>query len=205
MYTINFIGLGLVLLGYLLGSISSAMIVAKIMHLPDPRIEGSGNPGATNILRLGGKKAAIWTLLGDVLKGVIPVMLARYLHASDLVLILAALAAFLGHLFPLYFAFKGGKGVATFLGVIFALSWIVGLIAIGIWLVIAIISRYSSLASIGMIIIIPFAAYFITAKIFILPLIFMSIIMLFKHRENIMRLVRGTESRIGAKKPNENA
>jgi hypothetical protein len=116
----------LILGGYLFGSISAAIVVCKLMGLPDPRTEGSRNPGTTNVLRLGGKKAAILTLAGDMLKGLLPVLIARALHAGPEVQAVTALAAFLGHLYPVFFGFQGGKGVATALGVFFGLHWQTG-------------------------------------------------------------------------------
>src|SRR5688572_29088203 len=133
---------------YLLGSVSSAIVIARVMGLQDPREVGSGNPGATNVLRYGGKLAAILTLVGDVLKGVLAVLIARYFTDDPLILATTALAAFLGHLFPLFHGFKGGKGVATALGVWLALNPWVGLLLVGAWLLTAIITRYSSLSAV---------------------------------------------------------
>ncbi len=124
----------LVIIAYLLGSISSAIIVARLLGLPDPRSQGSGNPGATNMMRLGGKGAAVVTLLGDMLKGVLPVLLARALGGSELALAGAAAAAFLGHLYPVFFGFQGGKGVATLFGTLLGLNWLVGVMVLGTWL-----------------------------------------------------------------------
>ncbi|HIE55576.1 MAG TPA: glycerol-3-phosphate 1-O-acyltransferase PlsY, partial [Chromatiaceae bacterium] len=127
----------LVIASYLLGSIASAILVARIMGLPDPRTQGSRNPGATNMLRTGGKKAAAITLLGDTLKGLLPMLAAHALDVSPLVLALTGLAAFLGHLYPLFFGFQGGKGVATALGVQFGLHWLIGLSVALIWFAVA--------------------------------------------------------------------
>src|SRR3989344_5965457 len=132
---------------YLLGSVSSAVVIARVMGLRDPRDVGSGNPGATNILRYGGKVAAILTLAGDILKGVIAVLIARALTTDDVVIVLTGFAAFLGHLFPVFFGFRGGKGVATALGVWLALNLWVGLALIGTWIAMAFLFRYSSLAA----------------------------------------------------------
>ena len=134
----------LIIIAYLIGSLSSAIIVCKLMGLPDPRGEGSGNPGATNVLRFGGKKAAAITLLGDTLKGLLPVLLAKYLDITILGIALVGLAAFLGHLYPIFFEFKGGKGVATMLGVLFGFSWWIGLATAGTWLFVAKILKISS-------------------------------------------------------------
>ena len=133
--------------GYLFGSISAAIIVCRLMGLPDPRTEGSRNPGATNVARLGGKKAAALTLAGDMLKGLLPVLAAHALQAGPLVLALTALAAFLGHLYPVFFGFQGGKGVATALGVTFGLHWMIGLLTAATWLATALLFRYSSLSA----------------------------------------------------------
>ena len=133
--------------GYLFGSISTAIIVCKLMGLPDPRTQGSRNPGATNVARLGGKKAAALTLAGDMLKGLLPVTIAHALGSDATILAGTALAAFLGHLYPVFFGFQGGKGVATALGVIYGLYWPVGLLTSAVWLIMAVLFRYSSLAA----------------------------------------------------------
>lgn len=197
MQTKYIIDIALIIFSYLMGSISSAIVVSKLMRLPDPRMEGSGNPGATNVLRLGGKKAAIITLLGDILKGVIPVLIARAVGLTDIALALVACAAFVGHLFPIFFGFKGGKGVATAFGAVVALSWPVGFGSLAVWLIIAFAFRYSSLASICAAISMPILGYFLANKAYTIPLIIMSIIVLWKHRANILRIVQGTESKIG--------
>ena len=132
--------------GYLLGSVSSAVLVSKLMGLPDPRQSGSGNPGATNVLRLGNKSAAALTLLGDVLKGVLPVLIAKYLDADTTGIALAGLGAFLGHLFPVFFGFAGGKGVATSLGIFLALNPLIAGSQVALWALMALVFRYSSLA-----------------------------------------------------------
>ena len=137
----------LIALAYLLGSVSTAIIVCKLMGLPDPRTEGSGNPGATNVLRVGGKKAAAITLFGDTLKGLLPVLIARAFTSDPLILGLVGLAAFLGHLYPVFFGFKGGKGVATMLGVLFGYSWWVGLATAATWLIVAKVFKVSSLSA----------------------------------------------------------
>ena len=168
------------------------------MGLPDPRGEGSGNPGATNVLRMAGKGPAALTLAGDVLKGVGPVLLASGLSRSPTVVALAALAAFLGHLWPLYFRFRGGKGMATALGAIAALAWPVAGVMCAIWLAVAAATRYSSLASMTAAVAAPIAALWIAphpANPGVLAVI--AVLLLWRHRANIQRLVRGTESRIG--------
>lgn len=192
------------ILGYLFGSISSAVIVSKIFRLGDPREVGSGNPGATNVLRSGNKFAAALTLLGDVLKGVLPVVLAQYAGASNGVIAMVSIAAFMGHLFPIFFGFKGGKGVATAIGVFAALSWILLLVFIVTWLLVAAISRYSSLASLLATMVTGLASFAVFNQQQELQLIggvFWIVAFTFqRHRENIERLRDGTESKIGQKK-----
>jgi len=186
------------LLAYLIGSISSAVVVARLMGLPDPRTTGSKNPGATNILRIGGKKAAALTLLGDVLKGVIPVLLAKMLGGGPTLVALAAMGAFLGHLFPLYTGFRGGKGVATGFGTYLALSPLVALIMVGIWLIVAKTSRYSSLGGLSAAAAAPILiAIFLKSPALIVYAVVSSALLFWRHRENIRRLLNGTESRIG--------
>ena len=188
------------LLAYLIGSISSAVVVAKAMGLPDPRTTGSKNPGATNILRLGGKKAAALTLLGDVLKGVIPVLLAKMLGGGATLVALAAMGAFLGHLFPLYTGFKGGKGVATGFGTYIALSPLVALVMVGVWIIVAKTSRYSSLGGLSAAAAAPIlVAIFLKSPPIVIYALISSALLFWRHRENIRRLLDGTESRIGDK------
>ncbi len=191
--------LTLLVAAYLLGSLASAIIVCKLMGMGDPRLDGSGNPGATNVLRLHGKKAGILALLGDLLKGVIPVLLARYIGASDTVIALSGLAAFIGHLFPVFFGFKGGKGVATLLGVLIALHWLLGLMFALTWITVAKLSRYSSLAGITSAIVTPVFAYLLLPNLaYTLCTAIMSALLLWRHRTNISKLLAGTESQIGA-------
>lgn len=185
-----------IVIAYLFGSLSSAIIICKLMGLPDPRTQGSGNPGTTNVLRIGGKWAAILTLLGDALKGVIPVILAKLFHVEGIYLALVALAAFLGHLYPVFFKFQGGKGVATFLGTMFALSIPVGIAFVITWLIIAVLFRYSSLAAIIASIITPLYAFIFHHYDYIIPIIAMDLLIIWKHRSNIKRLRFGTESKI---------
>jgi len=195
------IDITLIIAGYLMGSFSSAIVVCKILGLPDPRSGGSGNPGATNVLRLGGKKAAIITLLGDVLKGLIPVLVAVALQVDDLVLALVAAGAFLGHLFPIFFGFKGGKGVATAVGVLFGISWQVGLAALATWIVMALISRYSSLSAIVASVLSPLYMHLLTGSRELVAMnILLALVLLWRHAGNIRRLLDGTESKIGQKK-----
>ena len=189
-----------IILAYLFGSINCAIIFCKLAKLPDPRGEGSGNPGATNVLRFGGKKLAAIILLGDVLKGVIPVILARFFFVHGMGLSIVALAAVLGHMYPIFFRFQGGKGVATILGAIIALSWFVGLMVIFTWLIVAIIFRFSSLASMVSVILIPLYLAFWSNSQYVLPMILLAVIILYRHRGNIKRLLKGEEPKIGKKK-----
>ncbi len=183
--------------GYLLGSISTAIIVCKLMGLPDPRTEGSRNPGATNVARLGGKKAAALTLIGDMLKGLIPVLIAHALHASPTVLAATALAAFLGHLYPVFFGFQGGKGVATALGVIYGLYWPVGLFTTGIWLAMAAVFRYSSLAALTAILLTPLGFLWLKPDMpIIIAMLIITVILYWRHRSNIANLLNGKEGKI---------
>ena len=189
------------LIAYLFGSISSAIIICKIMRLPDPRTQGSRNPGATNVLRIGGKKAAAITLLGDVLKGVIPVLAAKWYGIDANGLALVTLAAFLGHLFPIYFRFEGGKGVATLLGCLLALAWPIGVAWMATWFIVALCFRYSSLASLVASMLAPLYAWLFTHNIvYVDTLLLMSLILIYRHRSNISNLFAGKESKIGQKK-----
>lgn len=187
------------LIAYLFGSISSAIIVCKIMRLPDPRTQGSKNPGATNVLRIGGKVPAIITLAGDVLKGVIPVLVAKWIGLSSLGLALVTFAAFFGHLFPIFFRFQGGKGVATLFGCMFALNLEIGL-AMGVtWLIVAFLFRYSSLASLITAILAPFYTWYFTNWDCTIAVCCMSILLILRHHSNIKKLIAGKESKIGKK------
>jgi len=189
--------------GYLFGSISSAVIVSKLFRLEDPREVGSGNPGATNVLRSGNKFAAALTLLGDVLKGVIPVVVASYVEVSSGVLAMVAIAAFMGHLYPVFFGFKGGKGVATAIGVFAALSWKLVLIFALTWALVAGIFRYSSLASLvasAVTGVTSFAVFNQEHQLQLIGAMFWIVAFTFqRHRENIERLKNGTEGKIGQK------
>ena len=185
-------------IAYLLGSISSAIVIARLFGLKDPREVGSGNPGATNILRYGGKKAAILTLLGDVLKGVAPVLIAHTLGVDSVILALTMLAAFLGHVFPVFHGFKGGKGVATAFGALTAMNGWVGLALVGSWLVMAITTRYSSLSAITVSVLAPvFVWWFVREPALILATGIMALLLLWRHRSNIQKLLAGTETKIG--------
>ncbi|MEW6332436.1 MAG: glycerol-3-phosphate 1-O-acyltransferase PlsY [Pseudomonadota bacterium] len=186
------------LLAYLLGSVSSAVVIARVMGLRDPRDVGSGNPGATNILRYGGKAAAILTLAGDILKGVVAVLIARALTADDLIIALTGFAAFLGHLFPVFFGFRGGKGVATALGVWFALSPPVGLALLITWVLMAVLFRYSSLAALTASVAAPlYVAWLKPGMPYLVTMVVMSAILIVRHASNIRKLFAGTETKIG--------
>jgi glycerol-3-phosphate acyltransferase PlsY len=188
--------------GYLAGSIPFAVLVSRILALPDPRTYGSKNIGATNVLRSGHRIAALLTLVGDAGKGWAAVLVARALGATDELLAIVAAAAFLGHVFPLWLRFRGGKGVATAAGVLIALDWRVGLCVLVVWLTVAVVSRYSSLAAITAALAAPVAAWFFLGAGPILAAISaMSVVLIARHRANIVKLARGEESRIGEKKP----
>ena len=177
---------------YLLGSISSAILVCRLFGYPDPRTQGSSNPGATNVLRIAGKPAAAMTLLGDVLKGALPVLLAYGLGMSPFAAALVGFCAFLGHLFPLFFQFRGGKGVATAFGLLFPLHWITGLVAGGVWLGVFGITRISSVASLSAFIAAPVSLWFSLPAAF-WPITALTAIMFLRHRANIVKLISGEE------------
>jgi len=188
----------IILAGYLLGSLSSAIIVCKLMRLPDPRTLGSNNPGATNVLRFGGKKAAAIVLFGDILKGVIAVLAARMLGVDSMVVAAAGFAAFVGHLYPVFFQFKGGKGVATAFGVFATLNWMVGIALVATWLVIAKVFRISSLAALITAMLAPVYIWWITAdQDWIIMGVVVSVLLTWRHRSNIQNLLGGTEDSIG--------
>ena len=191
------IGIVLAVLGYLCGSLASAVIVCRVMKLPDPRKEGSGNPGATNVLRMGGRKAAALTLAGDVLKGAIPVLFAHLLSDSPAVVAGTAVAAVVGHMYPVFFKFKGGKGVATTFGAVGAAVFPVALLMGAVWVVIAMATRYASLASMAAAVVAPlFAVVFIREPAFTVALVIIAALLVYRHRANIQRLRDGTESEI---------
>jgi len=180
---------------YLLGSISSAIIVCRVMGLPDPRAEGSGNPGATNVMRIGGKKAAAITLLGDMLKGLVPVLLAQLMEVEPLILSGVVLAAFLGHLYPIFFGFAGGKGVATSFGVLLGANWMVGLAVLISWITIYKLFKISSLSALVAASLAPVYVYLIMgmqAMVYVAGLI--AVILIWRHKANIQRLLVGEEN-----------
>ncbi len=186
--------IALVVFAYLLGSVSAAIITCKLMGLPDPRSEGSHNPGATNVLRIGGKKAAAITLIGDMFKGLIPVIIARTAGADDPLLAAVALAAFLGHLYPVFFSFHGGKGVATAMGVLLGLAWPVALAVLATWLLTAKLFKVSSLSALIASLLAPFYMWSLeNSPAFFSMTIALSILLIWRHRSNILRLVSGKE------------
>lgn len=199
-----------IILAYLVGSLSFAVIVSRVMGLKDPRTFGSKNPGATNVLRSGSKAAAIVTLLLDAMKGLLPVLavkaFGRPYGLDDGTVALVGLAAFLGHLWPVFFRFQGGKGVATFIGVVFGIHPVLGLATGATWLIIAFFFRYSSLASLISAVFAP--AYYLLGDgiqwysdtAIATALFAMAMLLAYRHRENINRLLQGKESKLGAKK-----
>ena len=192
------IDLILIVIAYLLGSISSAIIVCRLMGLPDPRTEGSKNPGATNVLRIGGKKAAAITLFGDSLKGLIPVLACHLLDRSELVFAMVGGAAFLGHLYPVFFGFQGGKGVATALGVQFGWSWMIGGAVAATWLIMAKLAKISSLAALVSMLLAPLYIWLIwPASELIIAQTGITLLLFWRHRGNIANLLGGREGQIG--------
>lgn len=191
------LGILLPVLGYLCGSLASAVIVCRLMKLPDPRREGSGNPGATNVLRLGGKNAAALTLAGDVLKGFIPVLLAHLLGGSPTILASTAVATVVGHMYPVFFQFKGGKGVATTFGAVAALVYPVALFMGAVWVLTVMATRYASLASLSAAVVAPlFALVFIQQLAYVVALAVIATLLVYRHRDNIQRLRDGVENEI---------
>jgi len=199
----------LIPIAYVIGSISFAVIVSKSMGLPDPYTYGSGNPGATNVLRTGNKKAAVLTLIGDSAKGFVAVLLARLILGdasltqtlNSWVLCGVVLAVFLGHLFPIFHGFRGGKGVATACGILFGINWILGLATFSTWLIVAFFTRYSSLAAICAAIFAPvYCVFLFGVGPMGLTLTVVCVLLLWRHRNNIVKLLDGSETRIGSKK-----
>ena len=198
-----------VLAAYLIGSLSFAVIVSRFMGLNDPRSYGSKNPGATNVLRSGNKLAAVVTLLLDAIKGWLPMALVHWQGAAyglgDGALAAVGLAAFLGHLYPVFFGFKGGKGVATAAGVLFGVHWLLGLACMGTWALVAYVSRYSSLSALSCAMLAPLfyvlgdrGLWYVDRSV-LLMLVLMGALLIYRHRENISKLLQGKESKLGAK------
>ena len=197
----------LIPIAYLIGSVSFAVVVSKCMRLPDPHSYGSGNPGATNVLRTGNKRAAVLTLLGDALKGFVAVVLARMILGEESlssslnswILCGVVVAVFLGHLFPIFHGFKGGKGVATACGILFGINWVLGLATLATWIIVAKFMRYSSLAALAASVFGPI--YFVFLFGFHpmgIALLIVCALLIWRHRSNIHNLMNGTESRIGS-------
>jgi acyl phosphate:glycerol-3-phosphate acyltransferase len=190
----HLLNFGFVISAYLLGSFSSAITLSHIMGFPDPRSEGSNNPGATNVMRIAGKKAAALTLFVDLLKGFIPVLLAQYFLTDTLWVALTGLSAFIGHCYPIYYRFSGGKGVATAIGFILAFHWLSGLIVVGIWLIVARVFKLSSLAAIIAFALMPLIYTSLTAQVEIsILLALLSLILVLRHKQNILRIMQGQE------------
>ncbi len=191
----------IVVAAYLLGSVNSAIIVSKAFSLPDPRQLGSGNPGATNVLRTGNKTAAFITLTGDLLKGLLPVVAVDLFTASAPLVAATGIAALLGHMFPLYYGFKGGKGVATTLGVLLGFDWLLGLVWVVIWLFIALVFRYSSLSALMATLFILLVSWFWSDNIWLfLSILVITTFVFWRHRSNIQNLLKGNESKLGKSK-----
>ena len=189
------------LFSYLIGAISFGIVMSHLFSLPDPRTIGSKNPGATNVLRTGKKLAALLTLLGDALKGALTVGLAQYFELSSLMIGLIAIATLIGHVFPIYYGFKGGKGVATAAGILFMFSWVMGLTVLGIWLGVFFIWRYSSLAAIIAGSLSPVIGFFYGIDFYeLIASSIIALILILRHMENIKRLIDGTESGFKDKK-----
>ena len=185
-------------LAYLLGSISSAILVSRLFKLPDPRTNGSNNPGATNVYRLGGTLPACLVLIFDILKGTIPVWGAYFLKLEPLELGLVAVAACLGHMYPLFFSFKGGKAVATAFGSLLPIGLSLGGLLIGTWLIIVAITRYSSLAALVAVTLAPLYTWWIK-PLYTLPVTFITLLIIIRHRTNIVRLFKSEEPKVGTK------
>lgn len=183
-------------IAYLLGSLSSAIILSKVLKTPDPRTQGSGNAGATNVLRISGKKEAAMVLVGDALKGLIAVWIAYILHLTPFMLGIVGLVAVVGHIYPVFFKFKGGKGVATAVGATMGLSFLSGILAAAAWAAIAFVTRYASLASIIAVILIPVFLVIFAKGAFFVPGVLIAALIIWKHKDNIQRLKTNTESKI---------
>ncbi|MGD2052682.1 MAG: glycerol-3-phosphate 1-O-acyltransferase PlsY [Gammaproteobacteria bacterium] len=189
------------LAGYLIGSVSTAIITCKLMGLDDPRNVGSNNPGATNVLRHGGKKAAIITLIGDMLKGLFPVIAVTQIEPVYTAIALTGLGAFFGHIFPVYYGFKGGKGVATYYGVLLGYSWLAGLAALLIWLLTALASKISSLSALVSALCAPLLLWQVTHSTELtITLGLMTALLYWRHRSNVRNIIAGREHKIGVKK-----
>ena len=192
------------LAGYLIGSISTAIITCKLMGLKDPRSVGSQNPGATNVLRHGGKKAAIITLIGDMLKGLVPVVGVTVMEPAAAAIAISGLGAFLGHVYPLYYGFKGGKGVATYYGALLGFNWMAGLVALILWLLTALVTKISSLSALVSALLAPAILWQLSHSAELsLTLLAMTLLLYWRHRSNISHIISGEEDKIGVEKDSE--
>ena len=193
------LSIAMIILAYLGGSISSAILIARLYRLPDPRENGSHNPGTTNVLRLGGRSAALWVLLCDMAKGTIQVYLAWYFQLTPFVLGLIGIAACLGHMYPLFFQFRGGKGVATALGTMMPIGFAMGGMMLATWILVLLLTGYSSLAALIAALLAPLYTYWLKPE-YTLSVAMLSCLIIYRHHENIQRLLNGKESRIWQRK-----
>lgn len=184
---------------YCLGSIPSAIVVCRLMGLPDPRTTGSKNPGSTNVLRMGNKLAAGFTLLGDALKGVLPVLMAIHLDFTPFWVGAVMVSVCLGHIYPVFFGFKGGKGVATAAGVFLAIDGILGFVLLGLWLLVVLLFRFAALGAIIVALCVPFIVLYYLGPLLLVPTAMISALVLWRHRSNLQRLWKGIEPKIGKK------
>jgi len=190
--------LAMIIVAYLLGSISSAVLVCRILGLPDPRTTGSNNPGATNVFRISNKTTAATVLFFDILKGTVPVWSAYFLQIEPLYLGIIGVAACLGHMYPIFFNFQGGKAVATALGALLPIGLGLGALLIATWIIVAKLTKYSSLAAIVTVSMAPLYVYLLK-PIYVYPTLMLSTLIILRHKENIVRLIKGTESKISTK------
>jgi len=191
-WTMPITEIALLLAAYLLGSISSAVIVCRVMGITDPRNSGSRNPGATNVLRIGGRKAGILTFAGDLSKGILPVLVANMLEFSVLWTSAIVVAVFLGHCLPLFFSFVGGKGVATVFGAVTTMNWQIGLVLLVVWVLVFFIFRIASLSGLISALVLPIASWILSPEI-VLPMLIMSLLLIWRHQRNIKNLLTGKE------------
>ncbi|GAD89754.1 MULTISPECIES: glycerol-3-phosphate 1-O-acyltransferase PlsY [Vibrio] len=189
----------MIILAYLLGSVSSAVLICRVFRLPDPRTTGSKNPGATNVMRIGGKLPAVLVLLCDMAKGTIPVWSAYYLDLDPVMLGLIGISACIGHIYPIFFHFKGGKGVATAVGAIAPIGFDLTGLLMGTWLITAVVSRYSSLAALVTALVAPLYTWMIKPQ-YTLPVAMLCCLIIWRHQDNIKRLFSGEEPKVGSKK-----
>lgn len=188
----------MIIVAYLLGSISSAILVCRMLGLPDPRTTGSNNPGTTNVLRISNKITAATVLFLDILKGTLPVWGAYFLQIEPLYLGIIGVAACLGHMYPIFFNFQGGKAVATALGTLLPIGFLLGALLIVTWVFVAKLTKYSSLAAIVTVSLAPLYVY-VLKPIYVYPTLMLSVLIIWRHKDNIMRLLKGTENKISTK------